>query len=49
MDDLGELLVLIGIALLVCGDIEKSWPYALAIIIVGAGLYFLDRAISGRR
>lgn len=43
--------MILGIALFVCGDGSKVWPYALGAVIVGAALYFIDRQqkAGGRR
>lgn len=50
VDDLGELLVIGGIILFVCnGEIAWNWAYALGMVIVGATLYFIDRAIKRAR
>lgn len=50
MDDLGELLVLGGILLFVCGgEIDWNWAFALGMIIVGATLYFIDQAMKRAR
>lgn len=46
MDDLGELMVLVAVAWFFCGDASEVWPYCLGLFILGAAMYFLDRAIN---
>ncbi len=50
MDDIGELLVIGGLLWFVCayGD-DWFWAFSLGMIVIGATLYFIDRAISRPR
>lgn len=49
MDEIGELMVVAGLATLVCGDYKKIWPWSLGLVVLGAALYFIDRAIKRPR
>lgn len=49
MDDIGELMVVVGLVLIACGDAEKVWPYSLALVVIGAALYFIDRIVNRKR
>lgn len=52
MDDLGELMVLGGLFWFLFDDDRlklDTWPFILGLIIVGASLYFIDRALSRQR
>lgn len=48
MDEIGELMVIAGLILIACGDAKEAWPYSLGLVVIGAVLYFVDRAISRR-
>lgn len=47
MDDLGEILALGGIIWFIFSDHKPEvWPYCLAMVVIGAALYFIDRALK---
>lgn len=47
MDDLGEIMVFGGIIWFIFDDDRlKKWPFMLGLVVVGAVLYFIDRALS---
>lgn len=50
MDELGEIMAAVAVIWFVCdGDRAQTWPYCLGVFILGAALYFMDRAISRPR
>lgn len=42
MDDIGEVMVVVGVSVLLCGG-KEGWPYGVLLIVIGAALYFIDR------